>query len=136
MLRRLTWWLRIVGALYLLNGIMMALVRAPIRSAGPSGALDQAAGGDPLARFLVDTWIGFGLEVFAIGVVLIAAAGYPRSATALVWAVIGIEIARGLVYDVYMLTQGYPLAVYLPWIGIHAVVIATGLWAMRARVVR
>ena len=130
-MKRLTWWLRIVGALYLVNGIMMAIVRAPIRSAGPEGALDRAASGDALARFLVDTWIGFGLEVAAIGIVMMACAGSPRAAIALVWAVIGIEIARGLIYDVYMLTQGYPLAVYLPWIGIHAVVVATGLWALR-----
>jgi hypothetical protein len=128
----LTWWMRVVGVLYIVNAVMMALVRAPIRSAGPEGALARAAAGEPNARFLVDTWVGFGLEVAAIGCALLIFSQSPHSATALVWTVIGIELARGIVYDVYMIAQGYPLVVYGPWIVIHAVVIATGLSALRA----
>jgi hypothetical protein len=127
----LKWWLRIVGTLYILNAAMMAVVRAPIASAGPEGALERAARGEPTARFLVDTWVGFGLEVFAVGIALLAAARSPASARVLVWTVIGIELARGIVYDIYMLIQGYPLTVYAPWILIHSVVIITGLVAIR-----
>jgi hypothetical protein len=125
--------MRIVGALYVVNGLMMAWVRAPIRSAGPAGTLYRADAGEPTARFLVDTWIGFGLEVIAIGIVLLVCARSPRSAIALVWAVIGIELARGIVYDVYMLAHGYAVAVYGPWIVIHAIVILTGFLALRGR---
>lgn len=103
---KLTWWLRIVGVLYVVNGIMMAFVRAPIRSAGPERALARAAAGDPTARFLVDTWMGFGLEVGAVGVGLLVASTRPHLAGALVWTVILIEIARGLIYDCYMLMRG------------------------------
>lgn len=131
-MKRLIWWLRSVGVLYVINGVMMAVVRAPISSAGPAGALDRAAAGDPTARFLVDTWIGFGLEVAAIGVVLLFASTSPRLATALVWAVIAIEFARGVAYDLYMIASGYPVAVYAPWLAIHAVVIVTGILALRA----
>jgi len=127
----LKWWLRLVGALYILNGVMMALVSAPISAAGPDGALERAASGEPTARFLVDTWVGFGLEVFAVGIGLLAASRSPASARVLVWTVIGVELARGIVYDLYMLSQGYPLNVYGPWIVIHSVVIATGLVALR-----
>jgi hypothetical protein len=129
---RLTWWLRFVGVLYVLNGVMMAVVRAPISSAGPAGALDRAAAGEPTARFLVDTWIGFGLEVGEVGIALLLASRVPASARALVWAIIAIEIARGLIYDVYMMAQGYSASVYLPWIGIHSLVIITGVWALRS----
>jgi hypothetical protein len=122
--------MRVVGVLYLVNAIMMALVRAPIRSAGPEGVLASAAAGEPTARFLVDTWVGFGLEVAAIGLTLLFFARSPRAAIALAWAVIGIELSRGIVYDLYMIARGYELAVYLPWIVIHAVVIATGLRAV------
>jgi hypothetical protein len=55
----------------------------------------------------------------------------PRAAAPLVWAVIGIEVARGIVYDAYMLAQGYALAVYAPWIVIHSIVITTGVLVLR-----
>jgi hypothetical protein len=129
---RLKWWMRSVGALYLVNAVMMALVRAPIRSAGPEGTLDRAAAGEGIARFLVDTWVGFGLEVGAIGIVLLICSRSPRSAIALVWVVLGIELARGIIYDIYMIARGYEPMVYVPWILIHAVVIATGLLALQA----
>jgi hypothetical protein len=128
---RFTWWLRAVGVLYVVNGIMMAWVRAPIRSAGPDGVLDRAEAGDVTAGFLVDTWVGFGLEVSAIGVVLLMASRAPRSAIALAWAVIAIEIARGLVYDFYMIASGYRVMVFLPWLVIHTAVIVTGIAALR-----
>jgi hypothetical protein len=129
---QLKWWLRIVGGVYVLNAVMMAIVRAPIASAGPEGALARAAEGDPTARFLVDTWVGFGLEVAAVGVALLLASRAPASARALAWAVIGIEIARGIVYDLYMLAHGYSLSVYGPWILIHALIILTGVISLRA----
>jgi hypothetical protein len=48
-----------------------------------------------------------------------------------VWTVIGIELARGIVYDIYMLVEGYPPSVYAPWILIHGIVMTTGLVALR-----
>jgi hypothetical protein len=128
----LIWWLRLVGGLYVLNGLMMAIVRAPIRSAGPPGALDEAAAGEPTARFLVDTWIGFGSEVGAIGLALLIASSRPSSAATLVWTVIGIEVARGILYDLYMIGSGYPVLVYVPWLAVHTLVIVTGLLSLRA----
>jgi hypothetical protein len=40
-------------------------------------------------------------------------------------------VARGIVYDAYMLALGYALAVYAPWIVIHSVVITTGVLVLR-----
>ena len=125
------WWLRIVGLFYLLQFIAMVVVRAPIRSAGPAGVLDNASAGDPTATFLVDTWTTFGLEVGAIGIVLLVASRFAAEARLLVWAIIAIELARGIVLDVYMLARGYPAAVYGTWIPIHALVIATAFLALR-----
>jgi hypothetical protein len=128
---KLKWWLRVVGAVYVLNGIMMAVVRAPIRSVGPEGTLDAAAAGDPTARFLVDTWVGFGVEVAVIGVVLVLASATPSLARVLVWLVIGIELTRGIAYDLYMLTRDYEPSVYVPWLVVHAVIIVTGALVLR-----
>ena len=129
---RLKWWMRIVGVFYLLQFVMNAFVRAPIRSVGPEGALARASAGDPTARFLVDTWVTFGLEVGAIGAALLTASRVPDQAKALVWTVIGIELARGIVDDIYMIARGYDLTAYVIWIVIHTVVIVTGLLSLRS----
>ena len=128
----LVWWLRATGVLYVLNGIMMAVVKAPMRAAGPAGSLERVANGDLMARFASDTWVGFGLEVFAIGVVLLIFSAKPHQAIGLAWSVIAIEVARGLVYDAYMLGRGYSLSVYGPWLVIHSVVILAGILALRS----
>jgi len=128
---KLKWWMRVVGAFYLLQFVMMAFVRAPIRALGPEGALALASSGDPLARFLVDTWIAFGLEVGVIGTALLIASRTPGQARALVWTVIGIELVKGPAYDIYMIARGYELTAFVIWIVIHTVIIASGIYSLR-----
>jgi len=65
-----------------------------------------------------------------VGIVI--ATGIPEQAKVLVWAIIGIELARGVADDVYMITQGYDPTVYMIWIVIHTVVIVTGLLSLRS----
>lgn len=124
-------WMRIVGVFYVIQFVMSAFVGAPIRALGPEGVLARAVAGDPTARFLVDTWVTFGLEVGAIGVVLLIASRNPLEARLLIWTVVGIEIARGIVADIYMIVRGNNLTVCLVWILIHSVVIVTGLALLR-----
>lgn len=124
--------MQIVGAFYVLQFVMMAFVRAPIRTFGPAGTLSRAAAGDMLARFVVDTWTIFGLEVGAVGVVLLIATRRTELAAGAIWTVLAIEVGRGLIADTYMIARGINVAGYLAWIVIHSVVIATGLVALRA----
>ncbi|MGH9226399.1 MAG: BphX family protein [Acidimicrobiales bacterium] len=131
-MNKLTWWLRIVGVFYLLQSVGMALVKAPIRTFGPEGALSRADAGDPIATFLVDTWFTFGLEVGAIGLALLVASRYLQLAPGVAWTVLAIEVTRGILNDVYMIARGIEVPGYLVWIVIHSVVIATGLQALRA----
>ena len=105
-MNRLRWWMRIVGAFYVLQFVMVALVRAPIKAQAPPDTLARAAAGDPLARFLIDTWVTFGLEMLAIGVGLLVASRWLAEARPLVWTVIGIELSRGIAADIYMLLRG------------------------------
>lgn len=44
---------------------------------------------------------------------------------------LGLELVRGIVDDVYMLSRGYEPAIYVGWIVLHIIIIATGLWALR-----
>lgn len=130
-MKGLVWWLRIVGAFYVIQFFMIAFAKAPIRGFGPSGVLELEAGGDPAARFLVDTWTGFGLETLAIGAALLVASRFAHMARALVWTVIAIEFAKGILFDIYMLVRGYELAGFLGWIVIHSIIIVTGWLALR-----
>ena len=129
-MQTLRWWLRIVGVFYVLQFVLNAIVHAPISTVGPQDALDLASAGDPLAKFLVDTWVTFGLEIGAIGVALVVASRIPEQAKVLVWTIIAIELARGIANDVYMIARGYDVTVFMIWIVIHTVVILTGLLAL------
>jgi hypothetical protein len=119
--------MRIVGGFYLLKFVMVTFVQAPIRTIGPKDALDQAASGEPMARFLVDTWTTYGLQTGALGVALLIASRIPEQATVLIWTIIGIELLLGIVNDVYMVARGYEFTVYLSWILIHSLIVVTGL---------
>lgn len=127
----LVWWLRAVGLLYLTHFVAMVIARAPIRALGPPGALESAAAGDPVARFLIDTWVIFGLENVAIGGALLVASGFPTQARGLGWAIVGIEVFRGIIADIYMIRRTGKYTASLVWIVIHSVVIATGIAALR-----
>lgn len=124
-------WMRIVGAFYLLQFVMMAVVRAPIRTFGPAGTLSAASDGDPLANFVIDTWTIFGLEVLAVGVMLLVATRRTELAPGAIWTVVAIEVGRGLVADTYMIARGINVGGYLVWIVIHSVVIVTAVVALR-----
>ena len=130
--RPLLRWMQVVGAFYVLQFVMMAIVRAPIRTFGPDGTLAQADAGDALAGFVVDTWTIFGLEVLAVGLTLLIATRRTELARGAIWTVLAIEVCRGLVADSYMVARGINVTGYLVWIVIHSAVIATGLLALRA----
>lgn len=127
------WWLRVVGGFYLLQFVAMALVRAPIRTQGPADALARNAAGQPMAMFLVDTWVTFGLEVGAIGASVLVASRAPERARALIWTIIAIELSRGIVADIYMIARGNKLPVLVVWLVIHSLVVVTGLLCLRAQ---
>ena len=125
-------WMQVIGVFYVAQFVMMAIVRAPIRTFGPSGTLARADDGDALAEFVVDTWTIFGLEVLAVGVVLLVATRRRALASGAIYTVLAIEVTRGIVADLFMVARGVQVAGYLVWIVIHSAVIATGVLALRA----
>lgn len=131
-MQRLKWWMRAAGALYILQAVIAAIVLLPIQILAPAGTLAAVAAGDRTAKLLVDTWVLFGLEVGTIGVALLVASRSPERAIVLVWAVIALELFRGIGHDGYMLAQGYEPSGLLVWIVIHTVLIVTGLLFLRS----
>jgi len=131
-MKRLIVWLRVIGVFYLIQFIMMVFVKAPIRTLGPPGALDEAGAGNSIALFLVDTWVIFGLEVGGIGAALLIASRLPSQAIGLAWIIIAIELSRGILADIYTISRGYDLIVPCVWIVIHSAVIVTGLLSLQS----
>ena len=127
----MTWWLRSVGILYLVMFILVAILRLPIKELAPPGTLDQASAGEPISRFLVDTWMTLGLEYLAIGAALLLASRIAERAAPLVWTVLAIELVRGIGTDLYMLARGYAVAPHLVWVAVHAIVITSGIAMLR-----
>jgi hypothetical protein len=130
-MRSLTWWMRIVGGLYCFLFLAAAVLRLPIDVEGPPGALARAAAGDPLARFVVDTWVTLGLYLGAFGVALLIASRDAGRARALVVAVLCMEGA-GMVADLYKIARGYTSPAPLVWLVIHGVVLTVGLRLLRS----
>ena len=128
---KLRWWMRAVGCLYVLLFVVAALLRIPIDVEGPPGTLARAAGGDPLARFVVDTWVTLGLEFGAVGVALLIFSRDAARARALIGAVLCMEVA-GIIADVYKISRGLPPPTPYVWIVIHTLIIATGLRGLAA----
>jgi hypothetical protein len=130
MTNALKWWMRAVGSLYVLLFVACAILRIPIKEEGPPGTLTRAASGDPIARFVVDTWVTLGLEFGAVGVALLVASRTAARAQLLVWAVLGMECA-GIIADVYKIARGYTSPAPRVWMIIHLLLIAAGLFALR-----
>lgn len=129
---KLKLWMQVVGVFYLVQAIVMIVVKAPILTLAPENTLDLAAGGDKMAMFLVDTWIAFGIEVGVIGVALLLASRVPERGRVLAWTVIGIEFLKGPPYDIYMIARGYESTPFIVWIVIHSVIMLTGYFAIRS----
>ncbi|MBI3971540.1 MAG: BphX family protein [Chloroflexi bacterium] len=132
--RALAWWMRIVGAFYVLltirlipaiNGSQLTLVTPGLDARPDSVAF----------RMLLDWMFLFGLETGVVGATLLVAARRPVQNLVLAYTVLALELIRGAEFDVYYVTRGYvDPAFYLGFSAVHLVITASGTWAVwRAR---
>ncbi|MBE7556014.1 MAG: BphX family protein [Anaerolineales bacterium] len=132
---QLKWWMRIVGGFYLFLAVMSL---PSIRANGFLNVFPELAGQQATLAFelLIDAWVMFGLELGVIGVMLILFSRAPFQAFSLVYTIIGLEIVRGIVDDIYMMMRGYSVGFYLGFITVHLLIIVTGLAFSRQRAAR
>ena len=128
---KLKWWMRIVGMFYLLMFVVNVFFHLPIKEEGPKGALALADAGDPLARFVVDTWFTLGMEFFVLGAALLSASGAGLKAKPLVLTIFGIQIFEGIVVDIYKIARGNEFNAPIAWIVINTVILLTGYYALK-----
>jgi len=126
---RTTWWLRVVGAFYLLL-TLMNLYGIFVNPQVFNTSLPFPAEGFVLRAF-TDAWLVFVLEMGALGAAMLYASRDPARSRALVLAIIIAEVFRGIAADAIWITRGYSAATYALSIGIHVIIIATGILFLR-----
>ena len=129
-MKKLTWWFRGVGIVYIFLGIgfipALNAARLPMMLPG----FDAPIGGVAY-RGLLDFTLMFGLDMLVIGVFLLYASRHPARHTWLVWLIVALELVRGIFDDLYMIAQGYAAPFYIAFIVLHLVIILTGISFVR-----
>lgn len=133
-MKGLTRWMRVVGVLYILNAtaLVTSYLIPPLGEASVAQRVPGATSSDRLYDFAMDTWLMFALELAVIGAVLLYTSRRAWSNRILAVTVIALELVRGIFDDVLWIANGYPATIYLGWIVFHAVVIVTGVMALRS----
>lgn len=122
-------WLWAVGGLYVLLALnFTSQLKAPQLTRVVVGW--TAAPGSTESKVVVDWMWTFGLDLLAIGVVAIVAAGVGATASfpTLVWLIGAREFFGGVVSDAWFIRRGcYNRHVYAGLIALHLVIIGSGL---------
>ena len=130
-MKKLQWWFRIVGGFYFLLGVVwspLVGVNTLARQMFPN--YDAPIGG-VADKFLYNVGAMLGFEWIVMGVYMLYASREPAKHFSIVWLIIGYEILRGIIDDLFLIAQGYPIASYVGWIVIHLIIITTGVMFVR-----
>jgi hypothetical protein len=130
-MNKLKWCFRIVGGFYFLLGIVWSPLvgtNVLVRQMYPN--YDAPAGG-VADKLLYNIGGMLGFEWIVMGAYMMYASREPSKHFSIVWLVIGYEILRGIIDDLFLIAQGYPIASYAGWIVIHLIIIVTGILFVR-----
>ena len=129
-MKKLAWWFRFVGGLYVLLGVgfIPALNAQRLSMMLPNF---DAPVGSVAYRAILDFSFMFGLDLLVTGGFLFYASRQPYKHIPLVWLIVALELVRGILDDLYMIWRGYNVAFMLGFIVLHLVVIGTGVAFVR-----
>lgn len=122
------WWLLIVGGFYLLLAVMSLwlFVNPHVFDTMFPFAADKI-----LVRAFVDAWLIFVLDLAVLGGMMLFASRGPDRYRILVVTVALMELIRGAGGDLIWMLRGWPLSTYIPFMIVHLIIAATGLWFAR-----
>jgi hypothetical protein len=126
-MNKLKWWFRIVGGFYFLLGVVWSPVVGVNSLAQQMFPNYDAPLGGVTDKFLYNVGAMLGFEWMVMGAYMLYASRNPSRHFSIVWLVIGYEILRGIVDDLFLIAQGYPAVPYVVWIIIHLSIIATAI---------
>ena len=123
------WWLRIVGALYL----VLALTSLRVLFVDPQmfGSMNPFVADAAALRAFSDAWLIFVLEMGVLGVIMLYASREPARYGILVITVSILELIRGAGGDILWMLRGWPTANYIPFMIVHVIIAGTGLFFLR-----
>ena len=126
---RTTWWLRIVGAFYL----VLALTSLRVLFFDPQmfGAMNPFAADALALKAFADAWLIFVLEMGVLGVIMLYYARHSPSNRILVLTVSILEVIRGAGGDLLWMLRGWPTANYIPFMIVHLIIAGTGFLFLR-----
>ena len=132
-MKKLQWWMRIVGAFYTLLTLMnlSVFVLDPQLTMYKNMLPAPMTGNALAARGFADAWVAFIMELMVTGAFLLWASREPLKHLSIVWLVIWFDVFRGVVDDLFLIARGYDTMGYIIFIVIHLIIIVTG--AMFAR---
>ncbi len=128
-MKKLTWWLRIVGALYLFLGVLnvASVFLNPTGNAAyffPATYSPDA----PTVLAVNDAYLPSALVFVALGILLLYFSREPERGRIIVLIVALLELGVWVVTDLVWLAHGFPFAFFLPFFIIHLAIGVTGLW--------
>lgn len=132
-MKKLQWWMRVVGAFYLLLTLMnfYFLFVAPEQMA--KNLPEKYSGNALAADAFLDAWMVFIFEFGVLGAMLLVGARNPIGNKILIWTVIFAELTRGVLADAIWIARGYAASDYIGFIVVHLIIIVTGwLFLQRA----
>ncbi|MCI0519814.1 MAG: BphX family protein [Chloroflexi bacterium] len=130
-MNKLKWWFRIVGGFYFLLGLVWSPLLGVNKLAVSMFPGYDAPAGGVADRFLFNVGAMLGFEWLVMGAYMIYAARNPAKNVSLVWLIVGYELVRGILDDVYLIIQGYPAGSYIAWIVVHTIIITTAVISTR-----
>ena len=126
---RTKWWLRIVGAFYLLlvTGSFWVLFINPRLF----GDMFPYSADETAVRAFGDAWLIFVLEMLVLGIIMLYASLKPERNSILVVTIAVLELIRGAGGDLLWMIRGFPVTYYIPFMILHLIIAGTGLLFLR-----
>jgi hypothetical protein len=132
-MKKLTWWLRIVGGFYAL----LALTNMNLVLFNPSavsmmfpGTLPFPVTADTTMAF-VDGWSPFAFLTLGVATFMLWASLNPRRYLGAVWLLVWLEVFHGIVTDIYLILRGYNAVSFISFIVVWIIIIVTGVMSVR-----
>jgi len=128
-MKKIIWWFRVVGAFYLLLGIMN-MYGTFIDPAFFGGNLPYAADLAVVKAF-VHGWSPFAFEIVGLATFMLWASRNPGKYLGAVWLLVWLEFMHGVVDDLYLIANGFGAGFYIGFIVVHLIIIVTGVLFVR-----
>ena len=133
-MKKLKWWFRIVGAFYLLLGLVS--VYGTLVNQLSFAQLHEIATNPDVVKAFVIGWSPFTFEMVGIATFMLWASRDPIRYLGAVWLLVWLEFLHGILDDIYLMTNGFSVSFYIGFIVVHLIIIVTGILFARQATTR